>query len=62
MKLVSTAYMRAGNGKLAAQAATRNFALDSLFKAAGRSSETACCIWDSLQWDFENECVFIEIV
>lgn len=62
MKLVSAAYMRAGADKLAAQAATRNFALDCLFKAAGRSSETACCLWDSLEWDFENECVFIEIV
>ena len=63
MKLVSAAYMRAGSDKkLATQAATRNFSLDSLFKSAGRSSETACCIWDSLEWDFENSCVFIEIV
>ena len=36
MKLVSAAYMRAGSDKkLATQAATRNFSLDSLFKSAG---------------------------
>ena len=63
MKLVARAYMRAGSSqKLAKEAAQRNFSLDCLFKAGGRSSETACCIYDSLEWDFENEGVFIEII
>ena len=42
-------------------AATRRLALWMLWASAGRSSETACCTWDSLEWDPEMSALFVEI-
>jgi len=54
---VNTAFAKAGT----LEASVRRFALQLLLNACGRSSETACCTWDSIDYDHGMDAAYISI-